>query len=115
MKDEFTKAIESIRIQNRWFMGIFGGAIIALLIGYGAYGSRLSSNEAQTMKINYDYAPLVVIQDIAKDNRNLIKILQMLPETTKDDPRYLNAVAESEAFQNESLRRASGAKRGGTP
>lgn len=114
MKDELTLAIEGFRKQLFWFMGIFGGAIILLLVGYGALGTGYTTNKANIAKINNDYAPLVVIQDISHDNRNLINILQSLPETTKDDPRYINAINESQTFQAEALRRAAGSKRGGS-
>ena len=114
MKDELTLAIESIKTQNRWFMGIFGGAILLLLVGYGSLGTGYTTNKANITKINNDYAPLVVIQDISHDNRNLINILQLLPETTKDDLRYINAIKESQEFQAEALRRAAGSKRGGS-
>jgi len=40
MKDDLTKAIDGFKSQNRWFMGIFGGAMIILLVGYGAIGTN---------------------------------------------------------------------------
>lgn len=114
MKDDLTKAIEGIKNQNRWFMSIFGGAIILLLVGYGNIGTTVSNNTGRITKINNDYAPLIVIQDIMENNDRFIKIIQLIPQTDKDDPRYLDAIREREIFQREALQRASGTKRSGS-
>lgn len=114
MKAELTTMVDKLQNWVKWTLGICVGFIVLLVVGITVFQTKQAALSEMVMKINYDYAPLIVIQDIAKDNRNLIKIIQMLPETTKDDPRYLNAITESESFQNEALRRAAGAKRGGT-
>ena len=111
MKDELTEMVKSLQNSVKWTLGICAGTILFLVIAIVTVQTKQTAHEAWLQKINDNYAPLVVVQDISKDNSNLIKVLQMLPETTKDDPRYINAVNESQAFQTEALRRAASAKR----
>lgn len=111
MKDELTEMVKSLQNSVKWTLGICAGAVLFLVIAIATIQTKQTTQETWLQKINDNYAPLVVVQDIAKDNSNLIKILQMLPETTKDDPRYINAVNESQLFQTEALRRAASAKR----
>ena len=112
MKDELTKAVEGIKTQNRWFMGIFGGAVILLLVGYGALGSGHIATKTQITKINDDYAPLMIIQDIMESSDKSNQIILMIPQTAKDDPRYLEAINDREKFQREAIQRISSVKRG---
>lgn len=116
MRDELTEMVKSLQNSVKWTLGICAGAILFLVIATATIQAKQTAQEAWLQKINDNYAPLILIQDISKDNSNLIKILQMLPETTKDDPRYINAVNESQSFQTEALRRAAITKRsaGGT-
>ena len=111
MEDKFAVEVKNLRKTITVWLGFCVGAIVLLLVGYGAIGRAQMEDSRMITKINNDYAPLIIIQDISKDNRNLINILQMLPQTTKDDPRYIKAITESQEFQTEALRRASSVKR----
>ena len=113
MKDELTKMVEKLQRSVKWTLSICVGALLILIISVTTLGGTSVQNSRQIEKINDDYAPLVVLQDMAKDNADLIKIIQMLPNTTKDDLRYINAINESMQFRSEALRRASAVKRSG--
>jgi hypothetical protein len=113
MKDELTKAVEGIKTQNRWFMGIFGGAVILLLVGYGTLSNGYVTNKTNITKITNDYAPLIVVQDIMENNDRMISIMQIISNSAKDDPRYQEAIHARDKFQREALQRAATTKRGG--
>ena len=112
MEEKINHAIDDIRNTVKWALGVFAGFILFLVISVVTLGVTAVTNQNSIEKINNDYAPLMVIQDISHDNANLIKIIQMLPSTTKDDPRYIEAINESLQFRSEALRRASASKRG---
>jgi len=112
MEEKINHAIDDIRNTVKWALGVFAGFILFLVISVVTLGGTAVTNQNSIEKINNDYAPLMVIQDISHDNANLIKIIQMLPSTTKDDPRYIEAINESLQFRSEALRRASTSKRG---
>ena len=112
MEEKINKAIDDIRSKVKWAGGIFAGFILFLIISVVTFGGTAVNNKADIKKINDNYAPLEVLQDISHDNMNLIKVLQMLPNTTKDDPRYINIMNETFQFRSEALRRASSTKRG---
>jgi len=112
MEEKLIKAIEDNKTQNRWFMGIFGGAIILLLVGYGVLSNGYITNKSNISKITDDYAPLIVIQDILENNDRMISVMQIISNSAKDDPRYQEAINARNKFQREALQRASTAKRG---
>jgi len=113
MEEKINKAIDKMEKAVKWQIGIFGSVILFLVISVVTLGGTSVTNKNDIKKINDNYAPLEVLQDISHDNMNLIKVLQTLPSTTRDDPRYINAINESLEFRSEALRRASSTKRGG--
>ena len=114
MEEKINTAIDDIRSTVKWALGIFAGFILFLVISVVTVGGTSVNNKSHIKTINDNYAPIDVIRDISTDNMNLIKIIQTLPNTTKDDPRYINAVNESFQFRNEALKRAATSKRGET-
>ena len=112
LEHKITSAVNDIRSTVKWGLGIFAGFILFIVISVVTLGGTALENKKDIKTIRDDYAPLLVIQDISHDNMLLIKTIQMLPTTTKDDPRYINAINESLEFRSEALRRASSVKRG---
>ena len=96
----------------RWVLGITV-PLLLILIG-SAVRAEVKTNavEKQVQKINDDYTPLFVMEGIVGSNDKLINILNVLPQTTRDDPRYLDAIKERNDFQREILNRAALSKRG---
>lgn len=113
MKDELTEMVKSLQASVRWTLGICAGAIVLLLVGYGTMQARNIDMDERLQRINDNYAPLVIVQDIYENNDKMLQIIQMLPQTSKDDPRYMEAIRDRESFQREALSRAATVKRGG--
>jgi len=96
----------------RWVLGIMI-PLMVFLIG-GAVRAEMKTNdlERRVQLINDEYTPLFVMEGIVGSNDKLINILNVLPQTTRDDPRYLDAIKERSEFQREILNRAALSKRG---
>jgi hypothetical protein len=112
MKDPLTKSIEGIKTQNRWFMGIFGGAIILLLVGFGSQQASSTVVHEQVDKINKDYLPYFAFQYIVDSNNKLIGIINGIE--SKDDIKYQQAIKEWSELQQEIIKQAGYNKRGVT-
>lgn len=112
MEDKLEKAIEGIRTQNRWFMGIFGGAIILLLVGYGSMTTAQVNDRKQVNKINSDYTPIFAFQYIVESNNKMANLI--LAIDAKDDHRYQQALKEWNELQQEVVKQAGLNKRGGS-
>lgn len=112
MKDDLTLAIEGIKTQNRWFMGIFGSAIVLLLVGYGSLGTAQINDRKQTTKINNDYTPIFAFQYIVESNNKMANLI--LAIDAKDDHRYMQALKEWSELQQEVIKQAGLNKRSGS-
>lgn len=112
MEEKLTKIVKALQNSVRWTLGVCVCAIVMLLVGYGTLSSQTLNNDERITKINDDYAPLIVIQDIMENNDKMIEIFQIIPQTSKDDIRYKEAIMARDKFQREALQRASTSKRG---
>jgi len=97
----------------RWILGIM--VPFMMILAGGAIRAEVKANdlEKRVQTINDDYTPLFVMEGIVGSNDKLINILNVLSQTTKDDPRYVDAIKERTEFQREILNRAALSKRGG--
>lgn len=110
MKGDLTNAIEGIKTQNRWFMGIFGSAIVLLLVGYGSMTTAQVNDRKQISKITNDYTPIFAFQYIVESNNKMANLI--LAIDAKDDIRYQQALKEWNELQQEVIKQAGLNKRG---
>ena len=112
-EENLNKFMRGIRNTITWVLGSCVAFVLTILIAVSVQGTNQKAIDKQVQKITKDYAPLIVIQDIYENNDKMLQIIQMLPQTTKDDPRYIEAIRDREEFQRNALMRASAVKRGG--
>jgi hypothetical protein len=113
MKTEIDIKFDKLQMNTKWVIGVCAGIVVALLIVVTTQGVVQAALRKQVTKINDNYAPIIIVQDIMENNAKTVKILLSLPEMTKDDPRYQELIQDKDKFQREALQRASTAKRGG--
>lgn len=113
IKCKIEAEVKKMRAITQWLIGITIPILLLLVIAITRIDGKQSDNETRITKINNDYAPLIVIQDIMENNDHLLNIIQSIPRTTIDDQRYLNAVKSRDEFQRKALQRASTVKRSG--
>jgi hypothetical protein len=113
MEDKLTKAVEGMRAQNRWSMGLFLGILVALIISITTIGTNQKADNKQLTKINQDYMPYEVVNDLIENTDKYISIVQIISNSAKDDTRYREAIDNRNKFQSEALRRISMSKRSG--
>lgn len=93
-----------------WIIGITFTAFLGIgavqMISFGEVRAQTEQNSTDIKKIQVDYLPYFAYQYIVESNQKLINILSALPNTTKDDPRYLEAVKEWNQLQNDVIKQA---------
>ena len=113
IKTNIEESVKSMRKTVQWVLSISIGAILMLIIAVTTLGVKQSNTETQIQKINQDYTPLFFSRAITGSNDRLIDVLMSLPATTKDDPRYLDAIKSRDEFQRTMLELVGESKRGG--
>lgn len=112
MEAKILKIIDDIKSSIRWTLGICVSALVGLLIWTATLRADQITNEEQLIKINNDYAPLMVIQDIFENNDKMIEIVSIISNSSKPDERYKEAIRSRDKFQRDALLKISATKRG---
>ena len=101
-----------------WVVGVAFAAFLAVgvyqLISFGEVKAQTVSNTADIEKIRGDYLPLFAFEYIVESNNELINLISIIQQTTKDDPRYLDAIKKWNDLQQEVIRQAGQNKRSGS-
>jgi hypothetical protein len=113
IKENIEKTVKNLKQTVQWVLGISVAFILLLVVGVTETRFRQSTIEEQVRKINDDYTPLFIMRGITGSNDRLIDVIRSLPDSTKDDRRYLDAIKSRDDFQREILEMASSAKRSG--
>lgn len=111
MEERLTKAVEDVKNSIRWTLGICVTVLIGLVIWTATLRADQVTTQTQVMKINDDYAPLIVIQDIFENNDKMVEIFQIISNNVKPDERYNEAIRSRDKFQRDALMKISAAKR----
>ena len=111
MEERLTKAVEDIKTSIRWTLGICCTVLIGLVIWTATLRADQVTTQTQVMKINDDYAPLIIIQDIFENNDKMVEIFQIISNNAKSDERYTEAIRSRDKFQRDALMKISVAKR----
>ena len=110
MKDQLTKAVESIENWVKWTLAICAGAVLYTVINVSIVGTKQSNLIDKVNKIQEDYAPWETVVDLMENNERFIEVWQAIPEASKNDSRYEEAIKSRNAFQREAIQRASKSK-----
>lgn len=112
IKTNIDKSVAGMKKTVQWVLSVSAGAILVLVIAVTTLGVRLNNTEILMQKINQDYTPLFFSRALTGSNDRLIDILLSLPGTTKDDPRYIEAIKNRDDFQREMMNLVGDSKRG---
>jgi hypothetical protein len=111
--DKIELELKKMRQTMTWFVGITIPILILIIGGWGRAEVRITNTSEIVQKINDDYTPLFVMEGITGSTDKLINILNILPTTTKEDPRYIEAIRDREEFNREILTTAARTRGGG--
>ena len=93
-----------------------GSLFLVIFVGISAYlltlPSEVKATQKQVQKITDDYLPYFAFEYIVESNQRLIDVLITLPYTTKDDPRYKEAIEKWNKLQNDVVKQVGQSKRG---
>ena len=98
-----------------WIAGIAFGSFlpIAILqtISFGEVRAQTNNNTESIETIKKDYLPYFAFQNVMDMNQKMINLITTINQTTKDDPRYQQALKEWNELQNQILKQAGQNKR----
>lgn len=100
-----------------WIVGVAFAAFLAVgvyqLISFGEVKAQTVTNTTNIEKIQGDYLPYFAFEYIVESNNELINLISIIQQTTKDDPRYLDAIKKWNELQQEIVKQAGQNKRSG--
>lgn len=112
IKANMETTISNLKKTVQWAVGIMFFVVIGVAVNMAQNSVRITKVEEVAVNINKDYTPLFVVEGIQGSNMKLIEVLQAIPDSKKDNPRYLEAIRERNEFQAQILKQIALTRRG---